>query len=404
MDVRGSGLLAAGILVMNVATFGFQILAATILGPATYSAVGAMLALQLVIAVVQLGVQATAARRVAAAPGDVRSIERTMKVVTNRAAIALTVLMIALSPVIQHGLRLPSIWTALIVGVAAYPITLWGGQAGILQGERRWRDLALLYLANGVPRVVIGPLFMLVHPTETSAMLAVLIAQFSPAIVGWWVLREPHVHEPHPDVRGAVSEMLHGSFAMLGFVALSNVDILIARHILPHNSIQAGLYAAGLIVTKVVLFLPQSVIVLVFPSMSKSESRRKALLLSLSVVGILGVVGIAGSWILSGLALVFVGGHDYQGVQHDLWRFAVLGTALSVLQLLVYSVLARQHRMSSVLIWLAFGAVVVFGLRQSSLTGLVTVVTIIDSILMALLLSHSLWETRHAPASEPAHA
>src|SRR5581483_1651463 len=267
VDVRGSGLLAAGILVMNVATFGFQILAARILGPENYSGINSMLSLLLVVAVLQLGLQATAARRVAEAPGDVRAIERTMKAVTNRAAITITVLMLALSPLVEYGLKLPNIWPALLVAVCAYPITIWGGQAGILQGERRWRELALLYLANGVPRLVLGPIFMLVHPTETSAMLAVTIAQFAPTIVGYWVLREKHVHEAHPDMKGAVAESLHGSFALLGFFALANIDaIAISKHTLDARN--AGLYAAGLIVAKVVLFLPQSVIVLVFPSMS----------------------------------------------------------------------------------------------------------------------------------------
>jgi O-antigen/teichoic acid export membrane protein len=397
--------LAAGILVMNVATFGFQILAARILGPENYSGINSMLSLLLVVAVLQLGLQATAARRVAEAPGDVRAIERTMKAVTNRAAITITILMLALSPLVEYGLKLPDIWPALLVAVCAYPITIWGGQAGILQGERRWRELALLYLANGVPRLVIGPIFMLVHPTETSAMLAVTIAQFAPTLVGYWVLREKHVHEAHPDIKGAVTEALHGSFALLGFFALANIDaIAISKHTL--DAKHAGLYAAGLIVSKVVLFLPQSVIVLVFPAMSKSESQRRALVLSLSVIGVLGVLSVLGSWILSGLALVFVGGNDYQGVQHDLWRFAVLGTALSVLQLLVYSVLARQHRASSILIWLAFGAVVLFGLQQSTLDGLITTVTIIDATLMVVLLAHSLWATRAgaAPDPEPAAA
>lgn len=399
MDVRGSGLLAGGILVMNVATFGFQILAARILGPENYSGINSMLSLLLVVAVLQLGLQATSARRVAEAPGDVRSIERLMKAVTNRAAITVTVLMLALSPLVEYALKLPDIWPALLVAVCAYPITIWGGQAGILQGERRWRELALLYLANGVPRLVLGPIFMLIHPTETSAMLAVAIAQFAPTLVGYWVLREKHVHEAHPDLKGAVTEALHGSFALLGFFALANIDaIAISKHTLdPKN---AGLYAAGLIVAKVVLFLPQSVIVLVFPSMSKSESQRRALVLSLGVIAVLGVVSILGSWVLSSLALVFVGGNDYVGVQHELWRFAALGTALSVLQLLVYSVLARQHRASSILIWLAFGAVLVLGLQQSSLVSLVTTVTIIDGILMVLLLSHSLWATRPHTARE----
>ena len=64
--MRGSGGLAVAILVMNVATYGFQIVAARALGPAAYGAVASLMALLLVVAVVQLGLQATAARRIAA--------------------------------------------------------------------------------------------------------------------------------------------------------------------------------------------------------------------------------------------------------------------------------------------------------------------------------------------------
>ncbi len=61
------------------------------------------------------------------------------------------------------------------------------------------------------------------------------------------------------------SETFHNSNALLAFFALSNVDILVARNVLGEH--QAGLYAGGLILVKAVLFLPQFVVVLAFPSM-----------------------------------------------------------------------------------------------------------------------------------------
>ncbi len=63
--------------------------------------------------------------------------------------------------------------------------------------------------------------------------------------------------------------------------------------------------------------------------------------------------------VLSDLAMVFVGGNDYDEIQSYLWQFAVIGTLLSMLQLLVYSVLARQGSRSTYLVWLAVAALVV---------------------------------------------
>jgi len=393
---RSSAFLGVCIVVMNVATYGFQIVAARLLGPEQYGGVASMMALLLVVGVVQLGLQATAARRVSADPDRPREIERTMLAVTYRASAAVGVVMLLLSPVVWHVLRLDSIVPALLVAVSAVPLTVMGGQAGILQGERRWPELAALYLALGLPRVLIGTLAMLLRSTEAAAMLGVAVAACAPAVVGWWLLRRRAYAAPRePSLRPAVAETLHSSLALLGFFVLSNVDIVVARNVLTDE--KAGLYAGGLILTKAVLFLPQFVVVVAFPAMSTAGERRRSLLTSLAAVGGVGVVSTLGAWVLSGVAMIFIGGSDYAAVEHRLWLFAVLGTVLAVLQLLVYSVLARQHRASTYLIWVAVLALVGLGVRQDSLNGLVLSVSAVDAVLMAALLAMSLWHLRDEP-------
>ncbi len=157
-----------------------------------------------------------------------------------------------------------------------------------------------------------------------------------------------------------------------------------ARHALdPHR---AGIYAAGLIVTKAMLFLPQFVVVVAFPSMSTAAGRGPALRRSLALVGLLGLAGIAGAFVLRGLALTFVGGAAYDEVSDRLWLFALLGTILSMLQLLVYAVLARSGRRPVLLVWAAFAVVVTVGSTTDSVAGLLSVVLACDATLLVALL------------------
>lgn len=390
--IRSSGFLAVCIMVTNVATYGFQIIAARILGPGQYGGVASMMSLLLVVGVVQLGMQATASRRVTETPGQERAIERTVLRATYRAAIVVGVVMLVASPLVWRLLRLDSIYPAMLVAVCAVPLTVMGGQAGVLQGERRWFDLAMVYLALGIPRVVVATAAMWVRPTEGAAMAGVALAQFAPAVVGWWVLRRrtsaAAEAKPGP-IKPVVVEMLHGSIALLGFFALSNVDILIARNVLSDHV--SGLYAGGLILTKAVLFLPQFVVIIAFPSMSAEASRRSALIRSLALVGGLGACAIAGSWLLSWLAMIFIGGPDYAEIEGLLWVFAILGMVLSVLQLLVYSVLARRSRLSAYLLWIAVAAVLALGATQTTVEGLVWAVLSIDAALAAVLLTVTFW-------------
>lgn len=395
--LRSSGSIAVAMGVMSVATYGFTMIAARLLGPTAYGAVAALMATLLVIGVLQLGLQATAARRISAQPEHIAQIERVIMRVTMRAALALGLLMLVLTPVVNWILRLDSLPTAALVAATAVPMTIMGGQAGILQGERRWWPLAVVYVASGVPRLVIGTGLMLWRPTEFWAMFGVTLGAWLPVVVGWYALRrgdrDPSEDSETHRVRPILRETVHNSQALLAFFALSNADVIVARNVLADHD--AGLYAAGLIVTKAVLFLPQFVVVVAFPAMSTARERRRALTRSLVVVAGLGAACTLGSALLSGLAIKFAGGAEYADVQNKLWMFAILGTALSMLQLLVYSVLARQGQRSVYLVWGTLGALVVGGLLSTSLNELLTAVLIVDGLLLTTLLVVSLFLVRH---------
>ena len=72
--------------------------------------------------------------------------------VTTWMAVALGGLMLLASPLIMSLLRLDGIGPAILVAVAAVPLTITGAQLGVLQGERRWSELSLMYVALGVSR------------------------------------------------------------------------------------------------------------------------------------------------------------------------------------------------------------------------------------------------------------
>jgi O-antigen/teichoic acid export membrane protein len=341
--------------------------------------------------VLQLGLQATAARRIAADPDHVAQIEKTVLGVAYRAAIGLGVVLLLLAPVLNAVLRLDSLATAALLSVVSVPFTIMGGQAGILQGERRWGALSVVYLLSGFPRIVVGTAIILWQPTEQAALAAVGIGACFPVVAGWWLLRRPRdpgLESEDHGFRRVLREIVHNSQTLLAFFALSNADIIVARNVLdPHD---AGLYAGGLILAKAVLFLPQFVVVVAFPSMSTVHEARRTLTASLGLVLGLGLLVVLGASLVPDLALIFVGGEDYTEIADHLWVFALLGTVLAMLQLLVYAVLARQGQRTVYLLWVALATMVGLGLTCSTLRGLLTVVLCVDTVLLVALLAISL--------------
>jgi O-antigen/teichoic acid export membrane protein len=404
--VRDGAVIAVAMAVMNLTTYGFVILAARLLGPAEYGALAAVMGLLLVVNVLSLGLQATGARRVSAAPGDLAQIEHAVMRTSYASAGALGLLVLLATPVITSTLNLDSWVAAALIAVTAVPLTVMGGQAGILQGERRWGPLAGIYLAVGLGRIGFGALALLVRPDTQGAMVGVAVGALLPVLVGALALRHPSRNRAGGTLPllgstrwargGVLHETLHNSHALLAFFALSNADVIIARSTLDEH--QAGLYAGGLILAKAVLFLPQFVVVIAFPSMSRHDAGRRMHLISLGAVLVIGVVTVLGVLVLSGLAVVFIGGHEYADLQHRLWAFAALGTLLAMLQLLIYNIVARQRQRTVLLVWVALAVLLAAAPLIGSLTALLTVVLLVDAALFLVLLARSLAPSYVRPA------
>ena len=226
-------------------------------------------------------------------------------------------------------------------------------------------------------------------------MLGVFLGAIIPVVLGAYALRRKRATgrvSEHHSTRPIVREMLGNAQTLLAFLCLINTDVIVARNVLDAHD--AGLYAGGLILTKAMLFLPQFVVVVAFPSMSTAHERRQALIRGLTLILVLGAAGVLACALLPQLALVFIGGSEYAEVQDQLWLFAVLGTVLSLLQLLIYSVLARQGTKSVYLVWFALVVLLVVGLNTSTVLELLVVVTAVDTVLFLTLLAISFHRLR----------
>ena len=404
--LTGSGVIAIGMGVMNVGTYGFTLLAARVLGPREYGALAALMGLMLVTAVVQLGLQATAARRVSTHPDQLAETEREVLLASWKAAWALSTLAVVASPLVvgllKPGGPLGGYAAALLLAASCLPLTLMGAQAGLLQGERRWLFLAAVYVAVGLGRVVLGFAGMWWREDVTGAMVGVTLGNIVPAVIGWLALRRRvpaplgggSVADPAatPPVGGGVlAEVAHNSHALLAFFALTNTDVILARVLFdPHDS---GLYAGGLILAKAVLFLPQFVVIIAFPNMSDPAVRRRMEISALGVVLAMGFVATAGAAVLRSLAVVFVGGGEYSELEPQVWVFAAVGTLWAMEQLMVYSTVARQSRRSVAVIWAGMVALIVAAQPAHTVGHLLEVVAAVHVVVLLVLVGLS--QTAH---------
>jgi O-antigen/teichoic acid export membrane protein len=303
--------------------------------------------------------------------------------------------------VIAWTARLDSWTPALMIGLSAVPLTIMGGQSGVLQGERRWAPLAGVYLGLGLGRFAIGGVLMLLIPTAFGAMLGVTLGACVPAVIGALALgRAGRARGAGPavmDPEQVLHEVVANSHALFAFFALSGVDVLVAGLVLDEHS--AGLYAAGLILTKAVLFLPQFVVIVAFPSMASATERHRIYLKGLALVAAAGLVATLGAIVFSGLAIAFVGGDQYAAIEPYIGLFAALGMVLAMIQLMVYEVVARQHRASVLILWAGLVAVASTAFFVDSVGSLVLSVTIVNLLVLLTLVLDAMRHRTGAPVA-----
>lgn len=381
--MTGGTLVAAGMMGMNLAVYGFNIVSARMLVPHEFGALTALLGIILVGNVASLGLQAVTARRLAVDPEQREQIISATARVTVMVASGVGAIIAVSTVVLTPVLKLDSYWPVILCGAALVPLTIMGAEAGVAQGTSRWGALTAIFLGNGIGRIVGGSLALLVSPTTTSAMVGVALGAWVPVVAGANLLLG-HSDGGQPiSRRPLLREAVLSTHALLAYFVLSNLDSLIARN--RFDGHDSGLYASGLILAKAALFFPQFVSVVLFPDLARATTHH-ARLRAVTLVAGFGALAVAATAVLPHVALILVGGDKYDEVTDRLWLFALAGSLLAIVHLLVFDALARHAHGVVVMLWAAVAAVLAaaYGLGVG-FTGLVVTVTLVAAALAAIV-------------------
>jgi O-antigen/teichoic acid export membrane protein len=168
-------------------------------------------------------------------------------------------------------------------------------------------------------------------------------------------------------------EFGHVAHALIVLFTLTNVDVLLARVFL--TEAQSGEYSVGVLLAKIAFFLPNAIIIVLFPKMAAGDSRR-ALFVATGLTAFV-------SFFLGDLVIRILGGAQYVELGSEAWMFALEGSAFALVQVLLYARLAAQDRKAVVAVWIALIVLVVIvaGWRNNSVAEIVTTVVAVSLVL-----------------------
>ena len=365
----------------NAASYLLTAIAARALSPAVFGELGALLALMVVGVVPAMGLQTVVALRVAGERGNAaaNSLGRALALgLTTTAAVTATA--VALSPVVAVVLRLDGVGEALWLAASLAPLSLLGLFHGILQGTDRFHRLAVMIGLEALGKAGGGLAGLVLVGTTGGTIAGVVIGSTAVAVVGWVACGAPRPTRRAPGELGAV---VHAAQAMLALVLLVNLDLVLARYFL--TAPEAGEYAIGATLTKIAYWLPSAVGVLVLPRLADPGDRARTVRIALAVCAGLDAVVVVGAALFGPEAAALIGGPQYAGSTLPMWRFAVVGSLLALVQILLFSRIAHGDRRSAGLVWLAVVAEVALvagGLRAG--VGAVVTAAVLATGLLAV--------------------
>jgi O-antigen/teichoic acid export membrane protein len=373
----GSAVVAVGMAVAQLLGYAYNLVVSRSLGPVGYGEVAALLGVVVVGSVPATALQVVVARRTATAVGDHPPGEalRAFWPVTLGLAVVTGGGLCLLAVPLTAVLHLTSVVHVLLTAAILAPFAVTSAVQGALQGTSRYLGLSVVFAVTGVARFAGGALGLLATHSVTGVLAGTAVGgALSATACAVAVLG---TRSPAADglLEHLPTELGHVMVAVGGLLALTNLDLLLARAVLPAH--EAGLYAAGSLATKAVYWAPQFVAVSVFPRLTDPAERRRLLPRAMAVVAAIGGVATLLAAVAGGPLLRVLVGPAYDAVAGQLWIFCLLGALLAVVQLLVSSGIAARDRRVALLVWAAcvLEVVLVVVVLNGSITQVVTAAT-----------------------------
>ncbi len=244
--------VAAATLAVNLGSFLFLVLVARSATPAVFGALGALAALTLVFEVPANALQVAVGRTVSATSADGRIpqvVAGPLLIEASAFGAGACAVLLAVSPLVERFLHLPSITSALLLGAYALPVGLSVVPKGVLAGQGRWPLLSTGLLAGMAVRLVVGVVLVRRGGGLEGAFVAMVWGELVTAVIVLIGLRRLIVHpDPSPPAELLVppagllvpggggpphlgwGQAKVAAVAFTGYWALSAVDVVLARH------------------------------------------------------------------------------------------------------------------------------------------------------------------------------
>ncbi len=350
-------LLGVAMGLANVMSYVFVALVSATLGPADFGGFSALNTYGVLLAMPAGAFQVVVARRQTRVHRDADQ-QVTALVTSAVVGVTLAAATIAAAPLITGILRLDTAWSVVWMALMLPPMTVTGALQGVLLGRESYGRLSAVYLVTAGTRMLaavcaVGFGFA-VHEVFAATFVAAAITLLVALGLTRGTLR---TGSRAPRALEVLDDLVRSNIALAGLMALSSLDVVLARTVLTDHD--SGSYALAALFGKVVFWGTQFLALTVVPSVADaSGSGQVRATLHRSALGVLGLGAVVtlGCAVVPGPLVALSGGRAFTDAEPLLVWAAATGTLWAVVQVWLFAGMGRGDHVMTVVVWAAAGA------------------------------------------------
>ncbi len=393
MDLLKSGAaVMAGSMAGNISNYLFQFIMSRNLSIEDYGAMNSVFSMLVIVAIPATAVMLVTAKYISSyrAKGDflrISSLYRNSLVKMSLAGALAFLPFAAFGGQISAYLKIGSNLPVMLAGISVLFTFAFTVNLGMLQGLKRFYLLGAGLGLTGVVKLAAGALSLPLGLGLNGAIGAVAFATLAVFVITAIPLLG-HLKKNRAEVRKETKEIalyaLPVLFSALAFTAITNIDMIIVRHLF--TSEEAGLYAAASVLGKTVLFLPSAFVLALFPAVAESHTLNKdafAILdKGLLFTALLSMAGVMAFTFFPELAIKTLFGARFIAAAPLLKLYGIAMAFMAVISVLISFNLARNR--TGFIYSLVAASIALFGLIHMVHGGLQGVMLVVLGVHTAL--------------------
>ena len=398
--IGGELIFMVSSLVVNAGNYYYNLFLGRSVGPEIFAETGLIVTFLLILSFLGMTMQLTAAKYIVEMEGRARSgLQAILSKISLLIGLALAIVLWQGSEMVAafFSIRSEGIITAFAIGVTAYFYL--SVMRGVLQGQQRFKRLALSYQVEMVMRFVVT--VVLIFGFDSSAPLSVSIAVSTSILVGALVCGKPVLFNKSFRMKQS-KPILVFLLITLGYelvqMIINYFDLLLVKHYF--DAFQAGQYTSLSLIGRMVYFIAWMFVMLLLPHVVNARKAGKPykhlLTQYLAAIGLFVAIAVTGCYLFSEELVLIMFGGQYLAISPLLWKYALATGLFALGNIFIYYHLSLENYTPvGIAAFFAALMVVALGSYHDSITLVVTVQIIFMGLALVAQFLYHFVKTTH---------